>query len=153
MRLTFLTHFVLSLAVASAAFFAWRAGILLTVWQNDASMMTSAIAAGLLGSVIWLGWQAWRVGSDRPISRDAYGRFLPQPHTADASFGHLAERALPMLGLFGTAFGLSLQAKALAGGAAAFAPLATSLYCTAAGVLAALIVAVMTFNLEVGLRR
>ena len=58
-----------------------------------------------------------------------------------------------MLGLFGTAFGLSLQAKALAGGAAGFAPLATSLYCTACGVLAAALVAVMTFNLEAGIRR
>jgi len=72
---------------------------------------------------------------------------------ADSSFGHLAERLLPMLGLFGTAFGLSLQAKALAGSAAGFAPLATSLNCTACGVLAAALVAVMTFNLEAGIRR
>ena len=58
-----------------------------------------------------------------------------------------------MLGLFGTAFGLSLQAKALAGGSTSFAALATSLYCTAAGVLGALLVAVLTFNLEQGIRR
>ena len=88
-----------------------------------------------LGTTVWLGWQAWRVDA------------------ADPSFGHLAERLLPMLGLFGTAFGLSLQAKALAGGAAGFAPLATSLYFTACGVLAAALVAVMTFNLEAGIRR
>ena len=52
-----------------------------------------------------------------------------------------------MLGLFGTAFGLSLQAKALAGGGA------KPLNCTACGVLAAALVAVMTFNLEAGIRR
>jgi len=40
-----------------------------------------------------------------------------------------------MLGLFGTAFGLSLQAKALAGGGA------KPLNCTACGVLAAALVA------------
>jgi hypothetical protein len=47
-----------------------------------------------------------------------------------------------------------LQAKTLtAGGGPAFAPLATSLYCTACGVLSALVVAIMTFNLEQGVRR
>ena len=105
------------------------------VWVNDESMMTSVIGALFVGTAVWLGWQAWRVDA------------------ADPSFGHLAERLLPMLGLFGTAFGLSLQAKALAAGAAGFAPLATSLYCTACGVLAAALVAVMTFNLEAGIRR
>lgn len=58
-----------------------------------------------------------------------------------------------MLGLFGTAFGLSLQAKALSAGAAAFTPLATSLYCTASGVLGALIIATLTYNLEQGIKR
>ena len=134
-RLSFLSHFVICLAVAAAAYLAYRAGVFAVVWANDESMMTSVIAVVFLGTTVWLGWQAWRVDA------------------ADPSFGHLAERLLPMLGLFGTAFGLSLQAKALAGGAAGFAPLATSLYCTACGVLAAALVAVMTFNLEAGIRR
>ncbi len=138
MRLTFLSHFLICLAVAAAAFFAWRAGALESVWRADASMMTSAIAALLAGSLAWLGVQAWR----------ADGRA-----GADPSWGYLAERALPMLGLFGTAFGLSLQAKALAGGATSLGALATSLYCTASGVLAALVVAVATYNLEQGIRR
>ena len=146
-RLTFLSHFVICLAVAAAAFFAWRAGVLAQVYVQDASMMTSAIAALFVGATVWLGWQAW--GADDSFREDWDGNRV----FSDASFGHLAERLLPMLGLFGTAFGLSLQAKALAGGAAGFAPLATSLYCTAAGVLAAALVAVMTFNLEAGIRR
>lgn len=142
-RLTFLSHFVLCLAVAAAAFFAQANGAFAQVWATDASHMTSAIAALFAGTVVWIGWQAW--GVDKP------GR--PRIPRGDAAWGHLAERLLPMLGLFGTAFGLSLQAKALSGGAAAFAPLATSLYCTAAGVLAALVVALMTYSLECGIKR
>ncbi len=134
-RLTFLSHFVLCLAIGAIAWFAYIHGVFVTVWTNDESMMTSVICMLFLLTAAWLGWQAWRIDA------------------ADPSFGHLAERLLPMLGLFGTAFGLSLQAKALVGGAAGFGPLATSLYCTACGVLAAALVAIMTFNLEVGMRR
>ena len=43
-----------------------------------------------------------------------------------ADFGHLAERFSVMAGFVGTAIGLSLQAKALAGGATSFTALATS---------------------------
>ena len=57
-----------------------------------------------------------------------------------------------MAGLVGTAIGLSLQAKALAGGSTSFTALATSLFTSACGVSAALL-AVMTFNLEAGIRR
>jgi hypothetical protein len=143
MRLTFLSHFVICLACAASAWFANMNGVLAIIWANDQSMMTSAIGALFLATAAWLGWQAWR--ADEPAGNGG----VP----ADASFGHLAERLLPMLGLFGTAFGLSLQAKALAGGATSFAALATSLYTTACGVLAALVVAIMTFNLEQRVRR
>jgi MotA/TolQ/ExbB proton channel family len=143
MRLTFLSHFIICLACAASLWFAHVNGALATVWANDQSMMTSAIGALFLATAAWLGWQAWR--ADEPAVYDSVA--------ADASFGHLAERLLPMLGLFGTAFGLSLQAKALAGGATSFAALATSLYTTACGVLAAFVVAIMTFNLEQRVRR
>jgi MotA/TolQ/ExbB proton channel family len=160
-RMTFLSHFVLCLAVAAAAWFAHMKGVFETVWTNDQSMMTSAIGALFVGTATYLGHQAWEIdaidaGDVRACIR-ATLEHRPSPENRaagiDAAFGHLAERALPMLGLFGTAFGLSLQAKALAGGATSFAALGTSLYCTACGVLAALIVAVMTFNLERGIRR
>lgn len=141
-RMTFLSHFVFCLGVAAAAWFAHVGGVFATVWTNDQSMMTSAIGALFVGTAAWLGHQAWRVDA------------LDGGHgVVDAAFGHLAERALPMLGLFGTAFGLSLQAKTLAGGTTSFTALGTSLYCTAAGVLGALIVAIMTFNIEQGIRR
>ncbi len=126
MRLTFLSHFIICLALAAASWFAHVNGVFATVWTNDQSMMTSVIGALFVGSAGWLGWLAW-LADDRTQRQSVL--LLPS-----ADFGHLAERILPMLGLFGTAFGLSLQAKALAGGATSFAALATSLYCTACGV-------------------
>ncbi len=145
-RICFLNHFVICLAIAAGGWFALEAGVIQTVVANDQSHMTSVIAVVFIGSVAWLGRQAWRVDGLSPYSN-------PRGRSLDAAFGHLAERLLPMFGLFGTAFGLSVQAKALVGGAAAFGPLATSLYCTACGVLGAALVAVMTFNLEAGIRR
>lgn len=153
MRLTFLSHFVLCLAVASATFFAEMNGVFALVWANDQSMMTSAIGALFVATAAWLGRQAWLADDGEQRTADGGDRPSSVVRPPSSDFGHLAERLLPMLGLFGTAFGLSLQAKALSGGAAAFMPLATSLYCTASGVLAALIVAAMTFNLEAGIRR
>ena len=156
-RLAFLTHFVLCLAVAAGAFLAWRAGTLDAVWRGDQSMMTSAIGALLVGTLAWLGVQAWRIGGGgvSPISgkvwHKASERWIDLP---DASFGHLAERLLPMMGLAGTVVGLSMQARALmANGSAAFEPLATALYCTGAGIIAAAIVAVATYALERGVGR
>jgi hypothetical protein len=143
-RLTFLSHFLLSLAVGAGAFLAWRAGALAAVWESDKSMMTSAIGALLIGTLAWLGRQAWR--ADDPERH--YFKY-----NIDASFGHLSERLAVILGFVGTAIGLSLQAKALAGGSASFDALATSLFTTASGGTAAGIIAVATYNLEVGLRR
>ena len=58
-----------------------------------------------------------------------------------------------MAGFVGTAIGLSLQAKSLAGGTTSFTALATSLFTTASGGIAAALIAIMTFNVEVGTRR
>jgi hypothetical protein len=49
-RLTFLSHFVLCLACAALAFFAWANGVPQTIWTNDMSMMTSVIGALFVGS-------------------------------------------------------------------------------------------------------
>ena len=137
-RLTFLSHFVICLAVASAAYFALINGVPQTIWADDQSRMTSVIAVLFVGASIYLGWQAWLADDRRQPSSD---------------FGHLAERLSVMAGFVGTAIGLSLQAKALAGGATSFTALATSLFTTACGGVAAALLAVMTFNLEAGIRR
>ena len=146
---TFLTHFLLCLALASGVFFAGQLGVLKTIWLNDQSHMTSAIGALLVVAAIELGRQAWNAGAlwtwrnhlDDIKCRD-------NPAKPSGAFGHLAERLSVMLGFIGTAIGLSLQAQALAGGATSFTALATSLYTTAVGGTAAAIIAVMTFNLE-----
>ena len=152
-RLTFLSHFILCLACAGLAFFAWANGVPQSIWTNDMSMMTSVIGVLFVGSAVWLGREAWRIGD--PPSDDSgcsnpgsFFIFLPS-----CDYGHLAERLCVMAGFVGTAIGLSLQAKSLAGGATSFTALATSLFTTASGGIAAALIAIMTFNLEAGTRR
>ena len=152
-RLTFLSRFVLCLACAALAFFAWANGVPQAIWTNDMSMMTSVIGALFVGSALWLGWEALRIGE--PTSGNGG---CSDPHsfivfTPSSDYGHLAERLCVMAGFVGTAIGLSLQAKALAGGATSFTALATSLFTTASGGVAAALIAIMTFNLEAGTRR
>jgi len=149
-RLTFLSHFVICLACMGLAFFAWVNGVPQTIWANDMSMMTTVIAALFMGTAGWLGWQAWKLGDQRSEIGDhlTVDRRLPP-----SDFGHLSERLCVMAGFVGTAVGLSLQAKSLAGGATSFTALATSLFTTASGGTAAALIAIMTFNLEAGIRR
>jgi hypothetical protein len=111
-------------------------------------MMTSVIGALFVSSAVWLGWEAWRIGE--PTSGN---RGCSDPHsfiifTPSSDYGHLAERLCVMAGFVGTAIGLSLQAKALAGGATSFTALATSLFTTASGGVAAALIAIITFNLK-----
>jgi hypothetical protein len=152
-RLTFLSHFVLCLACVALASFAWVNGVPQMIWMNDVSMMTSVIGAQFVGSAVWLGWQAWLIGE--PISNLCEQTDLRSSSTSlpSSDYGHLAERLCIMAGFVGTAIGLSLQAKSLAGGATSFTALATSLFTTASGGVAAALVAIMTFNLEAGVRR
>jgi len=149
-RLTFLSHLVICLAVASAAFFAAINGVPQTIWTADLSRMTSVIAVIFVGAAIYLGWQAWLADDEHLKSDDAHSSVVSAPAS---DFGHLAERLSVMAGFVGTAIGLSLQAQALAGGATSFTALATSLFTTACGGVSAALLAVMTFNLEAGLRR
>jgi hypothetical protein len=138
-------------ACGALAFFAWANGAPQTIWTNDMSMMTSVIGAPFVGSAVWLGWEAWRIGeptSDKRGRSDPHSFFSPS-----SDYGHLAERLCVMAGFVGTAVGLSLQAKSLAGGATSFTALATSLFTTASGGIAAALIAIMTFNLEAGTRR
>jgi hypothetical protein len=147
-RLTFLAWFVQVLAISGTAFFAYAKGVFQTVYADDASMMTSVIAVLFVGAAAWLGRQAWRADDDPVV--ECPGVVVPY---ADADFGHLAERLCVMAGFVGTAIGLSMQAKALAGGATSFTALATSLFTTSSGGTAAALIAVMTYSLEAGIRR
>ncbi len=152
-RLTFLSHFVICLGVTATAFFAWLNGVPQTIWREDLSMMTSVIAALFVGTAVRLGWQAWQCDSASWLWASAALRGERAQLHIDAAFGHLAERLCVMAGLAGTTIGLSLQAKALMSGSASFGALSTSLFTTASGVTAAALIAVLTFNLENGIRR
>jgi hypothetical protein len=152
-RLTFLSHFVLCLACAGVAFFASVNGVPQIIWVNDVSMMTSVIGALFVGSAVWLGWQAWRIGEPMLDDRGRSGAPSSTAFLLLSDYGHLAERLCVMAGFVGTAIGLSLQAKSLGGGTTSFTALATSLFTTASGGTAAALIAIMTFNLEAGIRR
>jgi len=134
-RLCFLSHFIICLGIAGAGFFAYLNGVPQAIFLADQSMMTSAIAALFLVSAIFLGLQAWRTAPDGP------------------AYGHFAIRLSVMAGIVGTAIGLSLQARSLIGGSAEFLPLATSLYTTVTGATSAILLEVLTFNLEAGIAR
>jgi hypothetical protein len=151
-RLTFLSHFVICLACGALAFFAFANGVPQTIFANDQSMMTSVIGALFLGSVVYLGREAWLVGEPRMGDRGPMGD-PSSVRSPSSDYGHLAERLSVMAGFVGTAIGLSLQAKALAGGATSFTALATSLFTTATGGTTAAVIAILTFNVEAGIRR
>jgi hypothetical protein len=151
-RLTFLSHFVICLACGALAFFAFANGVPQTLFANDQSMMTSVIGALFFGSVVYLGREAWLVGEPRIKDRGPMGD-PSSVRSPSSDYGHLAERLCVMGGFVGTAIGLSLQAKALAGGATSFTALATSLFTTATGGTAAAVIAILTFNVEAGIRR
>ncbi len=157
LRKTFVSHFVLMLAIGAGVFFAWMKGVPQHVYASDLSHMTTVIAALFLVTTVWLGWQAWWVDdialvlqqSVLPRRADAYQALGP----GDASFGHLAERLSVMCGLAGTTIGLSLQGNALMGGGASFGALSTSLFTTAGGIVSAALISIMVHNLENGIKR
>ena len=151
-RLTFLSHFILCLGVGAASFFAYRLQVFATIWANDQSMATSAIALLFCITTCELGRQAWNADAWQRQNGNRPGAW-ERARSASASFGHLAERLAVMIGFVGTAIGLSLQAKALAGGSTSFTALATSLFTTACGGVAAALIALMTYSLECGIRR
>lgn len=135
-RLTFLSHFVLTLALIAAAILAWIQGAPQAIWATDLSYTTSVIAGLVVFSALYLGWQAWSVG----------------PNTSVA-FGLYATGICPLIGLFGTATGLRANIVALTVGSSGLAPLGTSLVTMQMGVLGALILGALVFNLQVGVGR
>ena len=131
-RQPFLRFFALLLAIVAGVALAWLAGVPQAVWRADQSMMTSAIAVLFVVAVARIGISSWHGGSWRAVE-----------------FGHLAVRLSVMFGFVGTAIALSLQAKALSTeGAASLGALATALYTTATGGTSAILLEILTHNLE-----
>jgi hypothetical protein len=142
--------------MAGMAYYAWATGAIVMIWETDQSMMTSAIAVLLVGTMVSLGIKCWAIDhvaefEARVMAKHPDAKAVSQLDGADS--GHLAERLAVMAGFVGTAIGLSMQAKALAGGSTSFVALATSLFTTASGGTAAGLIAIMTFNLETGIKR
>lgn len=159
-RLTFLSHFCISLAIAAGAFFAWRAGIpQLVIANNVARWFGGAIGALFVWTAIWLGRQAWRVDTPEHYEGDAgwhrgtlpSARLIPVPHV-DASFGHLVELVFPAIGMLGTVAGLSLAFKD-AGSPEMLRGAATAFYSTGCGITAMILTMFLTASLEAGIRR
>lgn len=132
-RRVFLSQFVLSLACAGGAFFAYTRGIPQFVYANDASMMTSLIAVLFVGTALWLGWQAWWLENN--------------------GWGDRAEGLAVKCGLIGTGIGIILTIKAALASASPLAALQTAFFSMICGVAASSIISVMTFALESGITR
>lgn len=132
-RRTFLSHFIICLALCAGLFFAMMRGIPQMIFANDASMATSAIGVFFVGSVAYLGWLSWRL----------------QP----SEFGWIAAEISVLIGLLGTTIGLSLQAKTLVTGTAGLMPLHTSLFSTMTGIFSAIVLIVLAFNHQAGIDR
>ena len=56
----FLQSFMVTLAYAVAAFFAWRYGLLQAIWYSDTTYMTSVIGVIFVAAVGYLNFAAWR---------------------------------------------------------------------------------------------
>ncbi len=134
-RRCFLQHLVICLAVLAGVFYAAVKGAPQQVWRTDLSYMTSLVAGLVILAAVYLGWQAWSV-SERTSS----------------AFGLFAMGLCPLLGLLGTSTGLRLNVTSLAVGGSGLLPLSTSIETMQIGVLGLIIIAVMTFNLEAGIR-
>ena len=132
MKLTFLAHFVICLACAAFAFFAWTRGIPQMVWENGAAGWFGAIVAILvLAAAVWLGRQAWR-----------------EEH--DASFGRLVELLCPAVGMLGTVVGLSEAFAHVGDQMAMIRQGHTAFYSTGSGIVGMIVVMVMVYSLERG---
>lgn len=153
-RRTFTAHYVICIFCAGAFAFLWHYGVPQLIFANDQSYMTSAIAALVIGSAVWIGYQAiladyWP--HDAAISRSVPDSWYKTDPSSD--FGQEAQLLAPALGMLGTVIGLSMQAKALVAGAAGLGALSTSLFTTGAGILGFIVLKILTLNLESGIKR
>jgi hypothetical protein len=135
-RQCFLGFFIICLALAAGVFFASLDGLPGLIWRADISMMTSVIALWFLGSTFAIGQESWSCS----------------PHSSD-EFAWFAGEQSVRLALVGTTIGLLSQAKILMSGTAGLLPLSTSLYTTAVGISASIVLNLMAYNLRTGIRR
>jgi hypothetical protein len=151
-RGAFLTHFVICLTASGAAVLATIAGVPQGIFAADASRMTSVIAGLAVFMAAYLGLKAWQT-DDAASWRFGAARARFYPTMPDASLGHLAEKLAVMVGMLGTVIGLSLQLKATHGSVDSLAAFSTQFSSTGCGIVAAIVIALMTHNVEAAARR
>ena len=152
-RRTFLSHFVICLAIAAGGYFAYRAGIPQMVAANDvARWFGGAIGALFVWTAVWLGWQAWRINTPTRWAATFGGGHKRIDPDVDSAFGHLVELLCPAIGMLGTVVGLSLAFRN-AGTPEMMAGAATAFYSTGCGIVAMILTMALTYSLEAGIAR
>ena len=145
----FLQWFVITLAFVVCAYFAFKFNILQTIWHVDFTLMTSVIAAWFVGTCLFLGFATWRYNPRKPTR--AY---------ADVGIGKTSAFLATLLGLLGTAIGLTIQVRTMGHVdvsnpanilqfiTAISEALGSALYATTSGIVAAFGITILTSNLE-----
>ena len=153
-HLTFLSWFCLMLAIGAGAFFAGYEGVPQLVLANpSARWFALAVATLFVGVALWLGRQAWHVDEINSKPWKSVSKAAALAEYADASFGHLAIVLFPSIGLVGTVVGLSIGFRAGADTAGLMAGASTAFYSTGCGLVAMILMMIMVWNLETGIRR
>lgn len=147
-RAAFLQWLAIMIGLSIAAFYAGYCGLIDRIWKNDLSHMSVVIAAVAVGSALYIGMLCWKVPDN---FQHADGRLS---YLEDGSeWGGFAANVCPMLGLFGTVYGISLQTAALKEGGDVLSLLSTALFTTMCGVLACAAIGLLNFVLQAALRR
>lgn len=155
----FLQWLSLIVAMGIAVFFAYYFGIVARIWHDDASHMSSLVAALVAGTAAYIGWLCWRVpeglrSTDYATTDETPPGWRRLLEIEDASeWGGTAADLAPALGLIGTVFGLSQQATALKEGGDVLALLGTALFSTLTGVAGFAVIVVLSHVLTSALRR
>lgn len=145
----FLQWLSLIVAMGIATFFAGWFGLLTRIWHDDASHMSSLVAALVVGTAAYIGFLCWRMPDGLLID-----------HLDDvceiedaAEWGGVAADLCPAVGLIGTVYGLAAQAVALKEGGDVLGLLGTALFSTLAGVSGFAVVLILSHVLNSSIRR
>jgi predicted permease len=153
----FLQWLSLIVAMGIATFFAVYFGLVARIWHDDASHMSSLVAALVVGTSGYIGYLCWRVPEYVGWSHDEDDvppGWLRLSELEDASeWGGVAADLSPAIGLAGTIYGLAQQAVALKEGGDVLALLGTALFSTLAGVTGFAVLLVLSHVLASSLRK
>lgn len=155
----FLQWLALMVALGIATFYAGHFGLLSRIWLGDASHMSAAVAALVLGTAGYIGYMCWIVPEKWERGEDIeYGRISRFKRGLSEIEDHaewcpVAETLSPALGLVGTIMGLEQQALALREGGDVLGLLGTALYSTFAGVVGLAIIVLLSHVLSSALRK